>query len=485
MHTSVVARATRLRRAALLAVGVVAIGLALPALAGAAPKSGNAGDVWVDNVGQPPGPGHEMDPHLACANINLWGNGLSGASGTYTIDGWPPSGSQEQVYSGSWSYSSAQGGDQILDVIDVQTLIANATKAGDAPINKQGYHFKLQFVQDPQKHKTFWVKCQAPKPPPPPPPSTGYLEVCKKAASSAVTGSFDFAVEGKTYSVPVGACSSAIQVTAGNVSIKEIQRSGFALSGVTTSPSTRLVSVDLSTQTAVVKVPAGGLSTQTIATFTNKAVTPPPPPSTGYLEVCKKGATSAVTGSFDFVVEGTTYTVPVGACSPAIQVTAGNVTIKEVKRTGFALASVTTMPSARLVSVNLSTQTAVVKVPAGGVSTETIATFTNKAVTGTGTLKICEAAGSGVAVGTSFTFDVGGKTVTVPAGPAPGGYCVIVGSYSIGSHVTITQHIPTGDTVASIAVAPSGRLVSKTLATGSAVVAIGSGVTEVTYTDRT
>src|SRR6202140_3860950 len=55
----------------------------------------NAGDVWVDNVGQPAGPGHEMDPHLACANINLWGNGLADSRGTFTPAGGPPSGSQE------------------------------------------------------------------------------------------------------------------------------------------------------------------------------------------------------------------------------------------------------------------------------------------------------------------------------------------------------------------------------------------------------
>ena len=33
----------------------------------------NAGDVWVDTAGAPPGPGHEMDPHLPCQSINLWG----------------------------------------------------------------------------------------------------------------------------------------------------------------------------------------------------------------------------------------------------------------------------------------------------------------------------------------------------------------------------------------------------------------------------
>ena len=67
----------------------------------------NAGDVWTDNVGQPSGPGHEQDPHLACADINLWGAGLADASGPYAIDSWPPSGNQAVVYNSTWSYNQA------------------------------------------------------------------------------------------------------------------------------------------------------------------------------------------------------------------------------------------------------------------------------------------------------------------------------------------------------------------------------------------
>jgi hypothetical protein len=124
----------------------------------------NKGDVWIDNVGQPPGPGHENDPHLACADINLWGAKLADPTDTYTIDGWPPSGSKKKAYSGTWYYDTAKGGSQVLDVINVKTLIANAAANGDTPQANQGYHFKIQFVQDPQKHKTFWVKCPAPTP---------------------------------------------------------------------------------------------------------------------------------------------------------------------------------------------------------------------------------------------------------------------------------------------------------------------------------
>ena len=135
--------------------------LAPSAALGAGGGDSNAGDVWVDNVGQPAGPGHEMDPHLACQDINLWGDKLADSSGTYTIDGWPPSGRKEIDYSSNWSYNQSRGGDQVISVINVQQLIATAQANGDQPA-AQGYHFKLDLSQDPQKHKTFWINCQPP-----------------------------------------------------------------------------------------------------------------------------------------------------------------------------------------------------------------------------------------------------------------------------------------------------------------------------------
>jgi hypothetical protein len=135
----------------------------------------NRGDVWVDNTGQPSGPGHEMDPHLQCRDINLWGNGLADSRGVYTVDGWPPSGAMEQDYptsgSGHWSYNTARGGSQVIDVIRVKTLVEDALRNGDTPQPQQGLHFKLQLSQDPQKHKTFWVDCPAPSSNPTPPPT--------------------------------------------------------------------------------------------------------------------------------------------------------------------------------------------------------------------------------------------------------------------------------------------------------------------------
>jgi uncharacterized repeat protein (TIGR01451 family) len=99
-------------------------------------------------------------------------------------------------------------------------------------------------------------------------------------------------------------------------------------------------------------------------------------------------------------------------------------------------------------------------------------------------IKICKVAGPGVAVGTPFTFTVGSSTVTVPAGPAPGGTCVLGPSFPVGSTVSVSETMA-GATVTSIAVVPTSRLVgTPNLAGGSVNVAIGSGLTDVTFTNQ-
>jgi hypothetical protein len=235
--------------------------------------------------------------------------------------------------------------------------------------------------------------------------------------------------------------------------------------------------VNTSTRDVVVTVVPGDISTQTIVTFVNQ-------PVTGTLEICKSSA-NGVTGSFVFNVSGVSVTVPAGACSAPFQVPAGTRTVHENARTGYGLVSASTNPSDRLVSVNTSTRDVVVTVVPGDISTQTIVTFVNQHLTGT--LKVCQVAGTGVATGASFGFTnsaVSGTT-QVPAGPAPGGYCVVVSTSLLqGTNVTISQVIPAGDTVTSIGVGPSTRLVgTPDLSNGKVTVTIGSGVTEVTYTD--
>lgn len=218
------------------------------------------------------------------------------------------------------------------------------------------------------------------------------------------------------------------------------------------------------------------------STVTTK--TPPPPPQNGFLEICKQQQGSGLEGVlFTFKVQGQTVKVPVGACSPAIKVTAGNVTVTEVPTPSSQLVTASTIPSNRLVSVNFQSNSATVKVPAGGVSNETIVTFVNKIKPGNGFLKICKIAGSGIKVGTAFGFKVdGGSTISVPAGPGQG-YCVVAGQFPIGNH-TITENATSGTNVTNITVAPSNRKVSTSTANRSAKVTVGSGVTEVTFTNQ-
>jgi len=102
-----------------------------------------------------------------------------------------------------------------------------------------------------------------------------------------------------------------------------------------------------------------------------------------------------------------------------------------------------------------------------------------------GILKVCKVAGLGVAVGTSFSFTAGTSTFTVPAGPAPGGYCVVGPTFPVGTNVTVDEAVPPGHVVSSIVVAPPGQIVgTPNLPAGSVNIMIGSGVTEVTFTDK-
>jgi hypothetical protein len=98
-------------------------------------------------------------------------------------------------------------------------------------------------------------------------------------------------------------------------------------------------------------------------------------------------------------------------------------------------------------------------------------------------LKVCKVAGAGVAAGTVFTITVNGTPYQVPAGK-DNGLCVLAGQFALNSQVTVQETIPAGYIVHRIEVKPSARLVSKNVGQGLVVVKIGSGVTEVIFTNR-
>jgi hypothetical protein len=105
-----------------------------------------------------------------------------------------------------------------------------------------------------------------------------------------------------------------------------------------------------------------------------------------------------------------------------------------------------------------------------------------------GLLKVCKVAGTGITVGTPFNFTISTSTshavLTVPAGPAPGGTCMIGPSYPVGTQVDVTEAPMPGVTVSSITVAPPGQVVNTNLPGQGVTILMGNGVTEVTYTDQ-
>jgi hypothetical protein len=220
----------------------------------------------------------------------------------------------------------------------------------------------------------------------------------------------------------------------------------------------------------------------------------------GYLELCKQADPDypPLPMLFSFTLTAPFFSmgpivVPVGSCSPPIQVPSGIVTITEAPQVGVAVENVTAYSYDQfgnyideLDSWTPPEQTATVTVMPGGVNLETVATFTNYAAP-PGTLKICKIAGSGVTVGTPFTFTASDGTIQhrdiVNAGPGPGGNCVIDGTWPVNDPVTVTEIIPPGVSVSSITVEPPDRGGPPNLSGGYVTVTIGSGFTEVDFTD--
>ena len=307
----------------------------------------------------------------------------------------------------------------------------------------------------------------------------GTLQVCKVAGSGVTVGTnFSFSIAGTPVTVPAGlapggTCSTALTVPAVPTLITETIPSGTALASVSTLPGAGLlISSDLAAGTATVAVDPGG---QTIATFVN---TIPPPPITGFLQICKIAGSGVTLGTnFTFNVAGTPVTVAAGppsagSCGAALTLPAGQVLISETVPSGTLMTAVSTLPSAGLLTAsNLAAGTATVTVIAGA---QTIVTFTDSINPITGTLVICKVAGNGIAQGTNFLFNVVNTPVTVRAGPAPGGSCSAPLGLPAGP-VVITETLPIGLQLTAVSTSPGGSLVSSDLPAGQATVTIEAG----------
>ena len=211
---------------------------------------------------------------------------------------------------------------------------------------------------------------------------------------------------------------------------------------------------------------------------------------TGVLEVCKKADNSAgaVTGSYRFAVAGRTVTVPVGTCTGPLTVPAGDVTVVELANDATRMNACGSRPTVALRLCDPANRTSVVHVTAGGVAQETVLSITNRRLNGAnvGSVKVCKVAGTGVAVGTPFTFTVGARTVSVPAGPADqGGYCKILAGFDRTKRVTVTEKATAGVLLQGVKVQPAARKVTSSLARRFVTVQPASTMTVVTFTNTT
>jgi hypothetical protein len=143
-------------RKTILTGSVIGLGAVLFGASAALAGDPNAGDIWVDTATTQTigvtaaGPGHENDPHLPCANVGVFAAKMadptSAEPNQFTVYAWPPTGSQNAIYTAGWTYSKGAADPQEIAVIPVSVF-------------GTGGHFKIQVAQDPVKQKVFWIDC--------------------------------------------------------------------------------------------------------------------------------------------------------------------------------------------------------------------------------------------------------------------------------------------------------------------------------------
>lgn len=225
---------------------------------------------------------------------------------------------------------------------------------------------------------------------------------------------------------------------------------------------------------------AGGLSSQLPARAA----------ASGTIEICKSAANGMTGRSFaftwaDHTGAGGTVSVVGGACSAAISVAGGQVTVTEEATAGTVVQKITVSPTARKVSLTPSTRTAIVRAPAGG--TETVITYVNKVQAAQ--LKICKqaATNSTQLIGEPFSFSVnGGPAFTIHAGAFGSPHCSALTAYAAGTNIAVEELQPASNvSVSEIDVSqPPASNVTTNPSARTASMTLGSGVNIVTYTNQ-
>ncbi len=326
------------------------------------------------------------------------------------------------------------------------------------------------------------------------------LTVCKNVA-----GTFRFSVNGKA--LKLTAQCAAVKVGAGVTHVTETSApaSYKNLKSITVNPSKSLVSKSLKTATVALRLAANGAAT---VRFANYKSDPQQAGGTGLIEVCKWASDIYVAGSFPFTITAGgatvgTYSVAVGACTGAISVPAGSVTVTEGIESPYYVSAVTAQPSGNLASKNLAGQSATFNV-ADSTAVTTTANFTND--TYLNQFKVCKilANNQGLLAGQWFKFDVSwtftpptgaapisdNGVVNVQAVTAPGETCVQstglwLDGIPVGSIVTISEQAYPDTALSDVYVVPAGADAGST-ATMAVLEEppIASGLAEAVFTNE-
>jgi hypothetical protein len=145
----------------------------------------------------------------------------------------------------------------------------------------------------------------------------------------------------------------------------------------------------------------------------------------------------------------------------------------ETPSSGSIVSAIGVVPPASQGTVNLAAGTVTVTIAPGVTEVD----FTNTAG-GSGLLKVCKIAGTGILPFTNFTFVMAGASFTVPAG-----FCVERGLLPVGTVFTIAETPSSRTVTAAISVLPADRQGIVDLAGGTVTATIGVGVTEVYFTN--
>ncbi|MCA1657314.1 MAG: Ig-like domain-containing protein, partial [Actinobacteria bacterium] len=279
----------------------------------------------------------------------------------------------------------------------------------------------------------------------------GTVKVCKVAGPGVAPGTlFTITVGSTNLSVPAGSCVVGPTFPVGlNVPFHEVipTGSGITVDSIVVDPPAKVVGTpDLANGNATVTI-GNGINE---VTFTNK--------KTGFLEICKQGS-GPLSGSFTFYVNPGNlgpFVVPVGACSPRIEVAVGTATISENLTPGSVMVGCNTLPSNSQGPCSTGAQTSTVNVVAGGVSSQTIAYVTNRSTTtltdthtdmgcgpnpaATGQAVSCTATVSPASSSGAVSFADGGTVIgTVPVSDA-GTATLTTSTLTVGTHSLVASY---------------------------------------------